>query len=122
MIRSYSDYTSLNEGSHNSSGNIYYNSQLESLLNSDWTDFSSTRYSGSIYELKFKVGKNSYQVLVEKNYGAEDFYYMQDSIKFQEKFKNEFWKEPELNYQNLKYSPKCLGETAYLKVKDKYNL
>lgn len=125
MIRSYSDYTNLNESSSNSPENIYYNEQYEKLLGNEWTEFSSSRYSGTIYELKFKAGPNKddyYQVLIEKNYGGDDFYYMQDSKQFQEKLKNEFWKNPELNYKNLKYSPKCLGDTAYLKVSDKYNL
>lgn len=125
MIRSYSDYTNLNESSSNSPENIYYNEQYEKFLDNEWSDFSSSRYSGTIYELKFKAGPNKddyYQVLIEKNYGGDDFYYMQDSKKFQEKLKNEFWKAPEVNYKNLKYSPKCLGDTAYLKASDNYNL
>lgn len=132
MIRSYSDYIKINEaytGSNPSPSLIYWSNKLNTLLNNEWTQISTTKYTGNIYEIKFRTGdekNNYYSVLVEKS--TNDIYYLEEDGKidlskiFQEKLNNEFWKHPLDYYKNLKYAPKCLGDISYLSASDKYNV
>jgi hypothetical protein len=125
MLHKYSDYISnINEGSSKRPQVLYWNSQVEKLLNNEWTEINSKRYTGSIYSLNFKAGEDDYDyynILIEKK-GSSDFYYMEDSTKFAEKLKIEFWKNPDIYYKELKYAPKVLGDISHLKDADKFNL
>ena len=134
MISKYSDYLSLmkNEaytGSNPQPSPIYWDSELENVLNNEWYQISFGRHSGGIYIVKFRTGDKRYDyysVLFEKD---KNIFYLEDSDKqtskkFQEKLKTEFWKNPQEYYNNkLKlYAPKCLGDIDHLSDSSKYNL
>jgi len=140
MIRKYSEYLNLISeayaGSNPNPSAIYWKSQLEKIINNDWTQISIEKYNissikGLSYLIKFRTGDDKYDyhsVIVEKK-GNTDFYYLEDGPDasdidkiFCEKFKTEFWKNAHEYYKNMKYLPKCLGETGFLAASDKYNL
>lgn len=124
MIHKYSDYiTSINEGSSSNSQVLYWNFQINKILDKEWSDFSSKHYSGGIYSLNFKAGEDDYySILVEKKGSSSDFYYMEDPTIFIEKLNTDFWKHPDIYYKNLKYAPRSLGDISHLKNADKFNL
>lgn len=127
MIRNYLDYINLiNEaytGSNPTPKSIYWNNQLEDIMNNEWTQISITRFSSNLFEIKFRTGEEKFDyhsVLVEKG----DKYLLEDNIseKFQEKLKTEFWKAPQDYYKNIKYAPKCLGDISHIADVEKYNM
>jgi len=134
MIRKYSEYLNLISetytGSNPNPSAIYWKHQLSEIINNDWTQISIEKYNissikGLSYLIKFRTGDEKhdyYSVIVEKK--ATDFYYLEDDTDkiFCEKFKTEFWKNAHEYYKNMKYLPKCLGETGFLAASDKYNL
>jgi len=135
MIHKYSEYLNLISeaytGSNPNPSSIYWKSELEDVINNDWTQISVDRYNnsdmkGTGYLIKFRTGDEKYDyksVIVEKK-GTTDFYYLEDGLDkiFCEKFKTEFWKAAQEYHKNMKYMPKCLGETEFLKDADKYNI
>lgn len=123
MLHKYSDYLlSINEGNSSRPQVLYWSYQVDKLLNKEWSEISSKRYTGSIYSLSFKAGDDDYyNILIEKK-GLSDFYYMEDSTNFSEKLKIEFWKQPDIYYKELKYTPKVLGDISHFKDADKFNL
>lgn len=126
MLHKYSDYiTSINEGTDKKPQVLYWDSNINKLLDKDWSEISSNRYSGSVYSVRFKAGSGEYDyfnVLVEKKGISSELFYLEDPTKFTEKLKMEFWKNPYIYYKNLKYVPKALGDISHLKDSEKFNL
>lgn len=126
MIHTYSQFiNSINEGTSSNPEIIYWNSQLENLLNKHWSNISTKKYTSDIYEINFKVeGLNNdnkytyYAVLV----GKGEKFMMEDSTKFVEKFKVEFWNNSGEYIDNMKYKPKCLGDLTSVVRSKKSNL
>lgn len=138
MLYKYSDYIKENskydlikEGGKDSPTIIYWINQLEKILNIDWTEISTEKYTGdrNKFYIKFYADGGSlgyYQVLVERK-GANDFYYMEDNEnntieKFQKKFSNEFWKKAGVYVEKMKYDPKFLGDLSHVRNSNKYNM
>lgn len=129
MIYNYLQY--IKEGGPNQDNVIYWMFELERKLNKNWTELSSVRYTGDIYNIKFKAGDDQYDyfsVLVEKK-GTKEFYYFENSNAakdiveiFEKKLNQEFWKKPELYYEKFKYVPKCIGDISHLHKAGQYNL
>lgn len=126
MLHKYSDYIILvKEGSKSNSQVLYWKSQIDKLLNKEWSEISSKRHSGGIYNLEFRAGDGEYDyynILVEKKGPSSEFYYMEDPTNFIKKLNIEFWKRPDIYYKNLKYAPKALGDISHLKDSEKFNL
>ena len=136
MINKYSEYLNLirNEaytGSNPQPSSIYWYSELEDVINNEWSQIYFGRYGVGIYIIKFRTGDKQYDyhsVLFEKD---KNIFYLEDSDKqtskkFQEKLKTEFWKNPQEYYNNNKnikiFAPKCLGDISHLGDSSKYNL
>ena len=125
MIHSYSDF--INEGSSSSKSPIYWNYDLVQLLEKNWSEISTTKYDSNIYYINFKAGEDKedkydfFSVLVQ-NKTSDDVYMMDNSKPFIEKFKKEFWKNPNQYVKSLKYKPKCLGDLSHVELSDKYNM
>lgn len=122
------DHTLITESHDSEKGPIYWESQLNEILNEDWSEFSSARYSGDIFFIKFKTDDGGkypyYSVLVEKKL-YQDVYFMEDNVseKFIKKFKTEFWKNaakyaPEFK----KFKPNCIGDWNQIAITNKFNL
>jgi hypothetical protein len=127
MLHRYSDFIDLiSEGSKDKPTFIYWEHQLESILNKEWTDIS-VEHMADKYKIIFKVGPDKYDfygmiILRKQN---EDIYYVEKpevTKKFTEKFNHEFWENATAYVKNLKYTPKCLGDVEYVRDSEKYNL
>ena len=127
MLYKYSDFIKedlIKEGSSSNNTPIYWSEKIEELLDVNWSDISTTRYVDDKYYINFKAGEGQYNyfsVIVE-NKGVNDVYYMDNSDKFINKFKTEFWKNASEYVQNFIYDPKCLGDLEHVKDSNKYNL
>jgi hypothetical protein len=131
MVNNYSDFLKfnsdkINEGGINRPGILYWNRSLKQIYDKDWTEISTTRYSGVKYMINFKAGDGQYDyysVIVEDKNG-KDFYYLENSdpTVFLEKFKKEFWKNASEYVKNFKYEPRVLGDLEHVKNSDIYNL
>lgn len=124
MIYKYLDF--ITEGHDSEKSPIYWDSQLNEIISKEWIDFSSNRYSGDVYFIKFKINDGGqypfYSVLVDKN---REIYLMENSVdkKFIEKFRTEFWKNPAKYAPAFKkFKPKCLGDWNQIEMSIKYNL
>lgn len=127
MLRNYSDYinyTIIKEASEPSPTEIYWDRQVEELLDRDWENISTNLYAQTIKIIKFRAGSGKYDyysVLFEKS-GDNDEYFLQNSDKFIKKFTIEFWKNAQEYVKNFKFEPKCLGDLSSVKNTEKYNI
>ena len=118
MIYKYSDY--LNEGKRGESV-LYWDNSLDKLMNMDWKNISTVRFTSNKYYLKFECGEdkyNKYTVLIDTN----DLVYVENPEKFVQKFKKEFWENPTEYVHKFKYAPKFLGDLGGFRNANKYNL
>jgi len=137
MINKYLEFISenfvgVNEGSSYNPTVLYWEENLNEILNYKWYDISTDRWNGSIYRwngsiytINFKVDINSnpsYYIVVLENKFTSDLYYMENSEPFMKKFKNEFNSNPIEYYKNLKYIPKVLGNLDHIKNASKFNI
>jgi len=131
MLHNYLDYIKenfnhINEGSLSSPTSIYWEHQLNKIINNNWSNISVTKFSGK-YLINFKCDdsdddKYSYYSVIIENKNGKDIYYMENPDRFINKFKKEFFKNETEYYKNFVYNPKCLGDIEYLKDSDKYNI
>lgn len=126
MIHKYSDYiTLLSEGLKDKPDLIYWNFQLEDILNKEWSEISSSKIVGksNIFSINFKINTGNYYSVLVENKGNE-IYYLENfnSKKFESKLKIEFFKNEEEYIKNFNYDPKCLGDINYLRDARNFNL
>jgi len=126
MIYKYLDF--ITEGYESEKSPIYWNSQLNEIIDKEWLDFSSSKFSGNIFFIKFKINDGGkypfYSVLVENKLG-KDVYLMEDNIseKFIEKFKKDFWRNATKYASEFKkFKPKCIGDWTQIEMTNKFNL
>lgn len=124
MIHNYSEYISLINEGIKYPGLIYWNDQLENILNIEWSEISTSIIVGkpNVYSINFKTSDSDYSVLVENK--GKEIYYLEnfDSKKFESKLNIEFFKNEEVYSKNFKYDPKCLGDINYLRDARNFNL
>ena len=123
MIHNYSSF--INESHSYDSGPIYWEAQMESIVDKDWYDIHVARL-GPQRLIKFRVSEgdekyNYYSAILDIH---PDEYYMAEGVEkiFTEKFNNEFWKNAGEYIDNMKYVPQCLGDVSHVKDATKYNL
>lgn len=128
MLHNFSQYVNLiNEGSSNNHTILYWKSQFEDVINKDWYDIKTDRI-GDKYSIKFRISDkdekyNYFSVILENKNGKESFYVENDDSKiFVEKFKKEFWNNPQEYIKNMKYHPKCLGDLSPVTTAGKFNM
>lgn len=125
----YLEYVLINEGSEKSPTYIYWKHQLKKVIDEYWLDISV--YIDKLSKkniIKFKAGNKEYDyyAVIIENKGSEDLFLMQDTENvietFIEKFKKEFWKNPDVYIKNMKYKPKCLGDLSHVELSNTFNL
>jgi len=128
MINKYLDFINdnfnVNESFQRKSSVIYWNENVDEVLNENWSDISVSRYNYPIYVIKFKVeGKesNDYSVVFEGN-KTRDIYYMENPEPFIKKFKEEFFKNAIEYVVNMKYDPVVLGDLEHIRNSNKFNI
>ena len=130
MIYKYSDFLSkeklIKEGSSYNPTIIYYNDEMEPLLDTEWYDLKVVKNRPGLYNLIFRIEEkdknyNYYLVLMNDNMGKNEIY-MDNPNNFKEKFKNEFFKKPHEYIENFKFDPKFLGDLKHIRDAGKYNL
>jgi len=110
------------------SKNLYYESELDSILKDDWKELSITRDT-----INFEVGEGydkgyKYSVFFEGQCSDNDIFLEETAIpKFIKKFKEEFQKNPEKYSHNFKVGrfkrdPKFMGDLSHFRETEKYNL
>jgi len=125
MLYKYSDFV-LTEGAKSRPGVIYWNNQLDDLINKNWYDISVVKEKPG-YAIVFRTegaetDYNYYQVLLSTK-GKEEFL-MEDPFnkKFVEKLNTEFWKKAPEYVEKMAYEPKFLGDLGHVKDAKRYNL
>jgi len=125
MIYKYFDF--IKEGATSDGSPIYWEDQLKEIIEKEWIDFSSSRYTGDIYHINFKVNDGSkypyYSVLVKNE--SSDVYILEDGIaeNFIQKFRNDFYRNVEKYLPGFKkFKPKCIGDWNQLDMAIKYNV
>jgi hypothetical protein len=131
MLNKYLDFINENfniaEGYVSHPTVIYWNENVNDVLNDEWFDISVSRYGYPIYIIKFRIGNdkndthNYYQAVLE-NKGSNDIYYMENPEPFIAKFKTEFSKHSLEYINNMKYDPKALGDLSFIRASAKFNL
>ena len=123
LVYKYSDY--IKEGSNVNPTIVYWNDQIDDLLDKKWTDIN-VKHSSGYYNVNFRcdgldVKYNYYSVLLQPD--PKEEYLMEDSTKFIEKFKIEFWNNPDKYINNMTYTPACLGDVEHVRdATNKYNV
>ena len=126
MIYKYFDF--IKEGSSSDGSPIYWSNQLTEIINETWIDFSSTRYTGDVYRIDFKVdngGRYPYFSVLVKSENGKDVYILEDGIaeNFIQKFRNDFYRNVEKYLPGFKkFKPKCIGDWNQLDMAIKYNV
>lgn len=128
MIYKYSDFLSseklINEGSSYRPTLIYYNDELK--IDREWYELKVEKNRPGLLNIRFRVKNqdeayNYYFVLLKHDLGKEEIY-MDNSDKFKEKFKHEFFKNAHEYIKDFKWEPKFLGDLQHVKDSGKYNL
>lgn len=117
--------SNINEGSSYNPTVIYWEDNLNEILNYNWSNISITYWSKNIYKINFRVENNlnnNYYIGLVEDKKNNDFYYMENSTTFIEKFKTEFNSNAMNYYDNLKYVPKALGNLDHIKNASKFNV
>ena len=135
MIHKYSDFLNLiAEGSESKPTMIYWDYQLDKLLNENWIQISTQNFNvkkaytevkaQGKYSIKFRTdnAENGYYSVIVEQKGNDDILYLESSEKFIKKFTDEFYKNAVENIKKLKYEPKFLGDLEHIKMSGKYNI
>jgi hypothetical protein len=124
-LQRFSEYGKLYEA-RKYSKNIYWDHQLDEVLDMDWTDIRTLRIDRKYsitFETDDKDGGYIMSVYLDIYRGVNKYMLEERAIqKFINKFKKEFEKHPTEYVKNFKFDPKCLGDLDLYRTAEKFNM